>query len=84
MASLLAEAAGLDGFLDSVELDRPLLVFTNCLVFLTILHRWGQVDFGPTWNTSNISMSSVRAYRSSGDGPDLPVWPRSKATVTSS
>jgi len=27
--------------------DKPLLVFTDCLVLLTILIRWGHVDFWP-------------------------------------
>ncbi len=32
LASLRAEAAGLDGLLDRVEPDRPLLVFSDCLI----------------------------------------------------
>jgi len=47
LSSLRAEAAGLDGLLDSVAQDRELLVFTDCLVLLVILYRWGQVDFWP-------------------------------------
>jgi len=47
LASLRAEAAGLDGLLDRVEPDRPLLVFTDCLILLMLLLRWGRVDFWP-------------------------------------
>ena len=39
--------AGLDGLLDRVEPDRPLLVFTDCLVLLMLLLRWSTVDFWP-------------------------------------
>ncbi len=44
MASLRAEAAVLDGLVDRVEPNRPLLVFTDCLILLI---RWGRVDFWP-------------------------------------
>jgi len=47
LSSLRAEAASLDGLLDAVANDQPLLVFTDCLVLLVILHRWGQPDFWP-------------------------------------
>ena len=47
LAPLRAEAAGLDGLLDRVEPDRPLLVFTDCLILLMLLLRWGRVDFWP-------------------------------------
>ena len=47
LASLRAEAAGLDGLLDRVEPDRPLLVLTDCLILLMLLLRWGRVDFWP-------------------------------------
>jgi hypothetical protein len=45
LASLRGEAAELDCLLDRVEPNKPLLIFTDCLVLLTILHRWGRVDF---------------------------------------
>ncbi len=38
------EAAGLDCLLDRVETDKPLLVFTECLVLLTILLSWSRID----------------------------------------
>jgi ribonuclease HI len=47
LASLRGEAAGLDCLLDRVEPGKSLLVFTDCLVLLTILLRWGRVDFWP-------------------------------------
>jgi ribonuclease HI len=47
LASLRGEASGLDCLLDRVEPGEPLLVFTDCLVLLTILLRWGRIDFGP-------------------------------------
>jgi len=48
LSSLRAEAAGLDALLDHAESSRRLLVFTDCLILLTILQRWGQIDFWPT------------------------------------
>lgn len=47
LASLRAEAAGLDRLLDLVALDQPLLIFTDCLTMLMILLRWGRLDFWP-------------------------------------
>ena len=47
LASLRAEAAALLSLLEAVEPDRPLLIFSDCLVLLGILSRWGQVDFWP-------------------------------------
>ncbi len=44
LASLSAEAEGLDGLLDRVEPDRPLLVFTDCLILLMLLLQWARVD----------------------------------------
>ena len=47
LSSLRAEAAALHSLFERVEPHRPLLVFTDCLVLLVILSRWGQVDFWP-------------------------------------
>ena len=47
MSPFRAEAAGLDGLLDSVEPDRELLVFSDCLILLVILYRWGPINFWP-------------------------------------
>ncbi len=49
LASLRAEAAGLDKLLDLVAQDQPLLIFTNCVTMLMILLRWGRLasDFWP-------------------------------------
>ncbi len=44
LASLRKEAAGLDCLLDRVEQDKPLLVFSDCLVLLTILLLWERID----------------------------------------
>ncbi len=45
LASLRAEAAGLDRLLYLVAQDQPLLMFTDCLTMLMILLRWGRFDF---------------------------------------
>lgn len=47
LSSLRAEAAALHGVLELVSGDEPLLIFTDCLVLLTVLYRWGQVDYWP-------------------------------------
>ena len=47
LSSLRSEAAALNGLLECIEPDRPPIVFTDCLALLTILFRWGQVDFWP-------------------------------------
>jgi hypothetical protein len=47
LVSLRGEVAGTDCLLDRVEPDKLLLVFTDCLVLLTILLRWGRIDFWP-------------------------------------
>ena len=47
LASLRAEAAGLDRLLDLVAQDQPLLIFTDCLSMLMILLRWRRLDFWP-------------------------------------
>ena len=47
LSSLRAEAAALHGLLESVPFDIPLLVFTDCLILLHILSRWGRTDFAP-------------------------------------
>lgn len=47
LASLRAEAAALDALVTRVPDDRPLLVFVDCLVLLSILAHWGQEDFWP-------------------------------------
>ena len=70
LSSLRAEAASLDGLLDAVANDQPLLVFTDCLVLLVILHRWGQPDFGPTPRTLSISTSLAPVSRNYGDDLD--------------
>jgi len=47
MSTLRAEAASLYKLLEFVPENEPLLVFTDCLVILLILQRWGSSDFWP-------------------------------------
>ncbi len=44
LASLRGEAAGLDCPLDQINPDKQLLVFTDCLLLLTILLLWSVTD----------------------------------------
>ncbi len=74
LASLRGWAVGLDCLLDLVESDKPILVFTNCLVLLTILLRWELIDLCPTQTMLGIWISSVRACRSFDEGPGPPAW----------
>ncbi len=41
---------GTGRIVDRVESDKPLLVFTDCLVLLTILLQWGRIDL---WSDSD-------------------------------
>ena len=47
LSSLRPEAASLHRLLGQVPSDAPLLVFTDCLILLSILAKWGQEDFWP-------------------------------------
>ena len=47
LSSLRTEAASLHRLLGQVPNDAPLLVFTDCLILLSILAKWGQEDFWP-------------------------------------
>ena len=47
LSSLRPEAASLNRLLGQVPSDAPLLVFTDCLILLLILAKWGQEEFWP-------------------------------------
>ncbi len=63
LASLRAEAAQLDHFLQRVEPDQPLLVINDCLVLQIILLQWGGINYWP----------DLEDVRNSGEGRGIPV-----------
>ena len=47
LSSLRPKAASLHRLLRQVPSDGPVLKFTDCLILIWILAKWGQEDFWP-------------------------------------